>query len=543
MLSSRLSDSIDERLANLYIPTEEDVLEAETFNIQYEDKKPETNPSYIPENGEPVLVYINSLDPKHKKYLDFSPISFTGMLNIDDKIFPTISHYITASLLTHIPKIKGCIGFGSMNLAYPQILENPNNSIKGLESFLNPDAFNIRYIQLRDINYRQQLEKYAKEAINKKFENRSFQDILLMTDKYKIIYNDFSNPILGVGGREDKGGMNFVGKYLMELRTRFVEMRKDETFPNLDVKHITYILDKDPFMKEWLHMRVKDMCKVIMIMKQYLYSKDEIDSKINVEFTTNTLDKIYQPCSQLFEATKLITAEVPQYFRFMVHDCPGFNNVSHDTIEIIWKRIAVMMYYLIKYLEDSNIQNIRTVLGRIELLVSKGGKCINIVPDEYENCIISALINLIKGISMFNKQFSYSNQITELDVKTAASIILNTDISDEIKPIIKPLDQKPVNWIPDGGDDGGDDGAGDWFFPDDDGEIDYGDVDVDDDNGDFSPHINLIIGTLKEIDEIKDPQHIAMIIEGAVETIKTYPMSKQIKNNRINFFSTLLYNK
>ena len=43
---------------------------------------------------------------------------------------------------------------------------------------------------------------------------------------------------------------------------------------------------------------------------------------------------------------------------------------------------------------------------------------------------------------------------------------------------------------------------------------------------------------LKEIDSVDDPKAIAAIIEGAVDTIKTYPISKQVKRNRINFFAT-----
>ena len=41
-----------------------------------------------------------------------------------------------------------------------------------------------------------------------------------------------------------------------------------------------------------------------------------------------------------------------------------------------------------------------------------------------------------------------------------------------------------------------------------------------------------------EIEEIKDPTEIAHVIESAIQIIKTYPMSKKIKQNRINFFAT-----
>ena len=48
----------------------------------------------------------------------------------------------------------------------------------------------------------------------------------------------------------------------------------------------------------------------------------------------------------------------------------------------------------------------------------------------------------------------------------------------------------------------------------------------------------MIISLLNEIEEIKDPTEIAHVIESAIQIIKTYPMSKKIKQNRINFFAT-----
>lgn len=557
MLSSRLSDAIDERLAHHYIPSEDDVEEAERVPIYYEEKPVEVEAPYIPEQGSPILVYHSDypeLDLKYKDYIVFSPISFTGMLNIDGKNFPTVSHYITARLIAHIPSEKGGGGFGDMNKAYKQLLSDPESPILGIQSFLSPDSLSLRYFKLRDISYQQNLRKYAKKGMDKKFEDRMLQDILLMSGNKTIIYNDFSDPILGVGGKQDNG-WNFVGKYLMELRTKYRKLRKNEKLKQLHTVHISYILNEDPFMKEWLEMRVRDMCKVLTVMKNYLYTKDEIDLNINVAFTTAVLDKIYQPCSQLFGAVNLITAEVPQYFSFMVQKCPGFNNVGHNIIEVIWKRIAVIIYYLIQYIEESNIQNLRAILARIEMLVAKGGKCIEIINNEYDNCIVSALLNLLRGIVEFNKQFAYSTEITEYDVKIAASIILNTDVTDEIKPILNLItsDDKPdgINapdldiWAaPQGGQYISDDTPEqDWVFPDDDDsdiEVDYGEDlgDQEEDGNYYSPHRNLLVAVLKEIEEVKDSIELASVIEGAVETIKTYPMSKQVKRNRINFFAT-----
>jgi len=230
----------------------------------------------------------------------------------------------------------------------------------------------------------------------------------------------------------------------------------------------------------------------------------------------------------------------------MVRECPGFKTVQPDTIEIIWKRIAVMIYYLIKHLQNSSIQNIRTVLSKIELLVSNSTKCVNIIPsDDYDNCIASALLNIIRGVIEFNKQFSYNVNITENDVKLAASIILNVDVKDEINPVSYTKDDEDDDqeerdfdqWASqletdmEGPDEGEEEEE--FYFPDDGDEAD-----------EYSPSQvnNPLIIALEEIEEIKDPVEIALLIQGAIETIKTYPISKQVKRNRINFFATQYQN-
>lgn len=554
MLSSRLSDAIDERLALMIIPSEDEVVEAENVTINYKIVPDAIDIPYVPAAGDSVMVYptdFPQLDPNTKRYVQFSPISLTGMLRIDGLIYPTVMHYTMVNLISRIPSVTSFDAAYDLILVTPRIVKGRSPvPVKGIESFVDPQTADLRYAKLRDVDYSEQLTKNAKTGLDNKFKNRVLQDILIMTGKARLVWADYSDPVLGTGGKGQKGN-NVVGKYLMELRAKFMEERKGETLDKLSEIHITMILDEDPFMKEWLNMRVRDMCKVLRIMKNYLWSKDEIDSKMNPEFTASVLDKIYQPCSDVFGASSLITADVPKYFREMVMKCPGFKEVTHETIEIMWKRIAVIIYYLIKHIQESNIQNLRTVLGRIELMVSRGANCQEIMPNEYDNCIVSAIINILKGIVEFNIQFSYSIILTDLDVKTAASIILNADVSDEVKPVISDSIQSS-KWS----------GIGSSFdslqtapedidayvFPDSPGEgdIDYPDnpdIEGDGEGEDseefiFSPKQNMILSVLNDIDEIRDAKEMAMSIEGAVDTIKTYPMSKQIKKNRINFFAT-----
>ena len=46
-------------------------------------------------------------------------------------------------------------------------------------------------------------------------------------------------------------------------------------------------------------------------------------------------------------------------------------SVGKDVIDVLWKRVAVMIWYLIKYIDETTIQNIRRVLLTIEQITSK----------------------------------------------------------------------------------------------------------------------------------------------------------------------------
>jgi len=560
MLSETLSNRVDERLATLNIPTQEDVTEALAYSIKVikTDVKPskpvikkdtrkifeknslddilnnmgsgKSEPkTFKPVEG--VVIYFSAMpnsqaDPK---YNVFSPISYTGMMDIDGTQYPSITHYISASLLADLPSIR------TMANAYPFILANPKIPVDGPLSFKNPENLMKSYDYERDMSFHDQLRKYAKIALDVKFQNRVMQDVLLSTGKSKIEWADFSDPILGSGNR----GENFVGKYMMNLRDFYNKERDGQNVGNLRDADVTKILYSDPIIKSWLEMRVRDTCRVINVMRNYHWVKSGSDERIDASFVTAVLDKVYQPCSHLFARTTLVKAEVPHYFRVMVNECPGFReetNFGREIVSIIWKRIAVMIYFLIKHMEDSSLTNIRTVLGSIETMVSRKTTCVEIVEDSDDNCIVSAIVNLLKGIVEFNKEIGNKTTITEDEIKTASSIIINQDIGDEIRhqdddtsdPIFIPVIQDDRN-----DDDVVDDGD-EFKFPD----------DIVDDDGDEPPNastkVNNLISILEnDLGVTTDVANMASFIMGAVVTIKTHPSSKQIKQNRINFFATI----
>jgi hypothetical protein len=225
-------------------------------------------------------------------------------------------------------------------------------------------------------------------------------------------------------------------------------------------------------------------------------------------------------------------------------------------------------------------------------LKSKPIRCENIVSDEYENCIIVALVNLIIGIINFNLVNSMPKlKVTEVEVQAATSIILESIIpkikpkedGKEIEDVKDPKDGKEVpedltapeydldEAIDEGIDEANKDndvlkfefsdeesgnesgnesdkeelgynseGSDDLSPQSGQGELDY----YSDGSDEFSPQsdkIQNIVEYLNGFREIEtdDIQQLATYINEAISIIKkgTMLISEQIKRNRVNFFS------
>lgn len=438
-LSENLSQDIDTFIAGFPIPTEDDVKEVENVPITYGTKETEVVSRYVPTSGTPIHVYptdFEGMDQKYAAYVQFSPFSYTGVLRVDNFSFPfpNVILYIYANLLANIPLEKNGEGVGNLSNAVKYIQIDPNLP-PSIDNFLGIDLVKTKYDNLLNISLATRLRNYATIGMDAKFRNREAQDVLLMTGDAKLVYTDYKDSVLGVGPK-GVNGEDFVGKYLMVLRQRIREERKGETLGDLKTVEVDMLIQQDPKMKVWITMRVKDMCRVLSLMKNYLWAKDEIVVVIDENFASTVLDRIYQPCTYVYAAVGNITADVPYFFRNIVTSCKGFNKIGRDVVQVLWQRIAVMLYYLMQYLKASDVKNAMVIIAAIEDMVSKDRKCVKIMQDEYDNCIASAILNLLRGMYEFNTRFSYKNLITERDVKTASSIILNADVTDEIPPVV-----------------------------------------------------------------------------------------------------------
>ena len=562
MLSESLSQAIDKRFNAYYIPTDEEI----AYTNEPPDKKAvfKQQSGYVSSNTRPIYILPSDAksDVRYKEnsyYLVFSPDNISkNIIKINGFTYLTLNHYIIEKLMLQL----------GVKDVHSYILNSTTGGFRNLPDIVKDyEKFKIKH-------YKEKLIFYTKKGLNQKFENRVMQDYLLATGNAKLVYNDSDDDILGIGS--DSNGDNEVGKYLMELRTKIVEKRKGEDFKTLTPGDITFIIDKNAFMKDWVIQRVNDSCRTIVTMNDYVEEKFKTKDILSTKFVTAVLDNIYHPCSQIYGAVDRIQdLEIPEYFVNMVKKCDNMESASLQIIDLLWKRIAVIIYYLIIHLEKkgAKIRDISSEIGQVQVLKSEKFVCEQIVLDKYENCIIVALVNLIIGIIDFNIQNSGQKiEVTNLEVQAAASIILESiipkksskqdeeEIIEGLKDFKDPKDGKEVGEDLTAYEDEDEvdklideaiidnEDSLKFEFTDEElegesGEEELGYESEKSDKSNFSPESdkNKIIEYLKgfPVIETKNIDKLATYIKDAVTIIKdqTKLIPAQIKRNRVNFFA------
>ena len=224
--------------------------------------------------------------------------------------------------------------------------------------------------------------------------------------------------------------------------------------------------------------------------------------------------------------------------------------------QIYWNHISVMLSALIQNVKPATASNIRNVLVKVEMLNSENSNCARIISNEQDNCIVSALMNLLVGIQKFKSEFSGSVELDSDDIELAGSIILNSKFQakhinpeepDSDSDSEKEEDKFVVS--PKGS------------FPEDDLNLDndeeenddYGEVENDyEENPYFSFQWgakklkqSFSSGDLAKIEQqllllgVSDSKKLSIVVMKTVQKIKNSNISQKVKQNRINFFATI----
>jgi predicted NAD-dependent protein-ADP-ribosyltransferase YbiA (DUF1768 family) len=546
-LPEKVMTAIHQKLEHYTIPSKKEVEEATNEVITFSSKSVEPTQYNKLSISKIYILQTENMSAEdiekyksYMKYVKFSPLhNEKKMLVIGNIPFLRVSNYIIASVIAYESKM-------SIEMAHSYLLKQAKKISELVpQDFLDTDKATANYLKVSEESSEKYLIQYCKEGLDKKFEDRIAQDFLLATGNKHIIYNDFTNPILGIGNNHK--GKNIVGKYLVDIRAKLIKQRQTEKIHLIRTEDITELFKTNSFMKNWAELRVRECCNVLQIMKKYIKRKFNSEiNEFNSAFTISVLDNIYQSCSKIYGASKQVTSKAPDYFiQWAKKYC---DTIKNDAIEVIWKRTVIVIYYLVQSIDASNRSDI-TITSEIAKAQTYSSavieKCEDLGLSKYDNCIISALVNLLSGIIKFNTNISVTYEITEEDVRIAVSIILNSFVIelDSISETMEKEDKEydlPVDLgeLPDIE-------HPELVFD----EIDdlneqrdlEGEIDESNDYGDEydeSPLTDIIETVISDIPEIKDKEAIGIAIEKAVKTIKKWRMPIERKRNRINFFAT-----
>jgi predicted NAD-dependent protein-ADP-ribosyltransferase YbiA (DUF1768 family) len=704
---SDYNDWSNEDLKNRLEALETDKWEGKNVNDVHDNIDP--NAVYIEPSGQPIKISRDETK-NTPDLLPFNPESYTGMLLIDNMNFPTIQHYMIAKLISTTGTKRNVDSYGSVSLekgmgileSQKAILVENNSQTDQPEYFLTLHLAGEKYDVINTETNNFLLRIYTATSLNKKFEDRGFQDLLLLTGDTTIHWTGTENFVLGVGTKEQPGE-NYIGVTMMEIREKLKISRETDEEVDIEVGDISKFVNKDPFIMDWVKMRVNDMCGVVYKLQQYLKFKDGIDIDISEEermtqLVEYVLDTVYQPCGSLISIVKKFDSKVPNFFIDIVIKCKGmssglqsvyktdnsgnkklndelqeletentraigkidsefwggtridhsiskskefeeqqrtewqefwqqlneseapksekdqllkefkevqqneynefwgiqkgqktqdevyrhehkikeierefrsflqkkigsekhFYKVSTRISQIYWNRIAVMLSVLIQHVRPSTSKNIRDVLVKSEILISETTNCVRVIANEQDNCIVSAILNLLTGIIKFKEEFSGNIELDVDDVILAGSIILNSKFQPTLvnEDINDSENDEQDN--DDKQDDNFDVNPGGYFPSDNEDEYnreadDYGDVS---DGYSENPYFAFKGGSKPSKDIVDDgdlakveqqviqisPENstsVALQIMKTVKVIKTSNVAPKVKQNRINFFATI----
>ena len=542
-----MNSEIRTRLETLpQMPTEYDIIEAVNLELKTEDDKTQ---QYIPTNNDKILIYphYKNTSEEYKKFVELSPyVIQTKLMKVNGKLFPSIIHYLYVVLIHKLTDI-------SFEEAYKHVLRDNGKQINNVKDFVSPESIENKYTTIMKKYINNKKKELLTQAIKLKFNTKRLRVLLLATGDNKLVFNEMSNGKLS----NDTITVDILKSIRDEEKTNI----NDKTLSNFTPQQLESLLKIDPFMNKWLKMRVNDICNMITIVYNYIQKKSQ-NIELSPKLVSLILDMIYQPCSYIVDNIENLPSDniSPNYFIDIVKSCNSSKNIefTDDIIDVIWKRISIIFYFLLKLIKHKSLFDLRSILGSIELINSSERSCISYTNNNSTDCVISAIINLLNRLNSFNKELMITTKFDDTEFLLVSNIILsntvesNIELSPEYVPGTSPqYDGEYIPTSPQYGDTPISD-YGDEYTSNQDGysptSFIYNEklseniiselisINIDDININDVIQMNI----LQELGDIvfTDKISIADELIKYIHIIKDKPMNIQLKRNRVNFFAT-----
>ena len=352
-LPQELMKSISGALSEHKLPSRTEIEHINDFRIPRAEKEA------IEKINRTGTFILSGERPYDQKYKPLLPFAEQKDFTVDKLKFPTVMHYVYYYLFKNFLQIQS----NPLNLDPYALLKSGTK----FESYMDiKRKFNEKSNEL--IKYKKR--KFAVKGINIKFQKRDLQDLLLSTGKYNLVWGDRSDRFLGVG--VDGEGKNAIGKILEEKRKRIKEERKTEPkVANIRQEDVTELVNSNTIIKNWLKLKITDLCKLYSSVNYYyiyvygeelppskmckkIQSEEIVRSKRSQIITESSIlsiliNSVYTPCSNIYHYKKDVDTFPPLWFITYVKANKNFEKADVETINVIWKHVIVLIFYIIKH--------------------------------------------------------------------------------------------------------------------------------------------------------------------------------------------------
>jgi predicted NAD-dependent protein-ADP-ribosyltransferase YbiA (DUF1768 family) len=304
-INGKLSEEL-----NTKINTKNEYLIKDIEKIKEKIHYLESDTNFIPEkqviNDKEILIYAYPTANSKEQYQLFSPYQYTDMLNIENKMYPSVIHYIYTKLISDIPKIND-------NIAYTHILLDPKSNGQLPQQFKSEHEVYKLYLFLDQYNYKHAFIENIKKILDIKFnvDNKNMQDILLLTGNKKLIL-DKKNTTEMVN--------EYSEFYMTGLRSSIFKQRLSKPaniFLDSSFADYVFILKYPKIIYKWIVLQLE-------------MSKGQLDKIVSCKIHTDLTD-------------------APEYFTAYLKN--KFNINDKQSINKTWNRVLVMIKILTNYLK------------------------------------------------------------------------------------------------------------------------------------------------------------------------------------------------
>jgi predicted NAD-dependent protein-ADP-ribosyltransferase YbiA (DUF1768 family) len=398
--------------------------------------------------ADPPIKFGTGLLEHNFEYDLLSPANDSVMLEIDGRLYPSISHYLIVRVAQTMP------GYEGIGKAYSVIVNSENNlffSVADSESNLT---------RLERFVYANEKTNLLHKAIRNKFEQRMFKDILIATgDKtLKYLANDikigekhqgFGKPINIMETSIEYGNqsVNFM------QRIRKTVLPEDVVFTRDTFKTS---LEYDEFMEVFMVDKIQDISFTIKCVQMFCKHKD-LPFVLTECFVKNVLETFYGECTPFTDAGKKKKRDASYPYRFEQTLTSQFQiktkketsfSMSTKSALLIFNKILDTLLNLESVLQNGELPKIggtnetplyatlfKIALMDSQWLLLKKDRRKDLRFDtksKRNNDIISAIINIISLLHIERNEGceSVDTLVDEVDVKIATSIL-----TGQIRPL------------------------------------------------------------------------------------------------------------